>query len=252
MKQQKRFSTQEHVKIVFEIFKLVPYLHKITAQEIHQQLTEQDIYRDIRTIQRNLALLVSMGFIEQDSRSKPYGYQKMSHQLSPLNTQETLVLQLAMNHLQGLLPNSAIAVIKARLGQASQTDNVKVQQWLKKVSCECSFNELPIQTLTLIEKLTTALYHNHWIRLIASNQNKSPLYCMPIGLIRKASGIELITATEIEEPFTTHTFRLSDIQEVKLSTFTFEYPTHFDLEWHHKQQRNIQRIAPSIKGNQAH
>ncbi len=234
MKQQKRFSTQEHVKIVFEIFKLVPYSHKTTAQSVQQQLIEKEIHRDIRTIQRNLKLLVSMGFVEQDSRSKPYGYQNISHQLSPLSSQEALIFQLAISHIQNLIPNSTIKILTGRIEDSkrallSQTNHKKERQWLKKVFSEHSLYPLSVVGQSIIEKLSTAIYHNHWVHL-NTMQTATFVYCMPLGLIQTSSDIQLIIGIEQSQILTIHSYSISDIQELKLSTFTFEYPEHFDLK----------------------
>ncbi|WP_165310503.1 WYL domain-containing protein [Vibrio ziniensis] len=244
MKKKKRYSTQEHVKIVFEIFKLVPYSHKTTAQAIQQQLIEQEIYRDIRTVQRNLHLLVSMGFVDQDTRSKPYGYQNISNKLTPLGRKEALIFQLALNHIHGLLPNNAIKALNGRFEDAKlilhpNTENTKERQWLRKVMSKANHHGLSISQ-SLIEKITTALYHNHWINLYVDTTGSNPLYHMPLGLIQKDTGIELVTGVYREQALITHRFNLNDIQDVKLSTFTFEYPEHFNLKSHLETKRKTQ------------
>ncbi len=236
MKKKRRYSTQEHVKIVFEIYKLVPYSHKTTAQAIRQQLIEQEIYRDIRTVQRNLHLLVSMGFVDQDSRSKPYGYQNISNKLTPLGKKEALIFQLAMNHMHGLLPNNALKALNGRFEDAKHilhpnTENTKERQWLKKVMSQSNRHVLPVSQ-SIIENITTALYHNHWVNLYIQDHQSTPLYHMPLGLIQNDSGIELVTGIYHEQTLITHSFNLKDIQDVKLSTFTFEYPQHFNLKSH--------------------
>ncbi len=235
MKKKKRFSTQDHVNIVFEIFRLVPYSHRTTAQAIQRQLVEKDIHRDIRTIQRNLNLLVSMAFIDQDCRSKPYGYQNIIKHLSPISTKEALVLQLAIEHLYYLMPNNAVRALDGRFEDAKlalfpSTENIKERQWLKKV-----VSEQPNSTKAkiIIEKLTTALYHNHWINL---SLFKDSFYHMPLGLIQKGAGIELVTGIYQKQKLITYKFNIHDIQDIKLSTFTFEYPQSFDLKLYLKEQ----------------
>ncbi len=235
MNKKKRFSTQEHVKIVFEIFKLIPYSHRTTAQAIQQQLAEKEIHRDIRTIQRNLNILVSMKFIDQDSRSKPYGYQNIINHLSPLSTKEALVLQLAIEHIYYLLPNNAIKALYGRFEDAKialfpHAENTKERQWLKKVISEQPTSQV---AKTLIEKITTALYHNHWITLYLS---KESFYHMPLGLIQRGAGIQLITGVHKKQELITYQFNLNEIQEIKLSTFTFEYPENFELKSHLKRK----------------
>lgn len=54
---------------------------------------------DLRTIQRQLEMLCQHFDMEQDDRSKPYGYRWLSHSkgfsIPTLNEQESLLLMLA-------------------------------------------------------------------------------------------------------------------------------------------------------------
>lgn len=66
-------SGQESLALAFEILKRIPKPHQITARELHQQLQDIDIERELGTIKRNLEVLCEYFDIVRDGRNKPYG-----------------------------------------------------------------------------------------------------------------------------------------------------------------------------------
>ena len=48
----KRSDTMETTKLAVELLRRIPRARKITASELHQQLKDAGIERDLRTIQR--------------------------------------------------------------------------------------------------------------------------------------------------------------------------------------------------------
>lgn len=245
MNKRTRFSTQEHVALVFEILNLVPYSHKTTAQAIKGQLLEKGIQRDIRTIQRNLTILVTLRIIDQDRRGKPYGYQQIHNKLTPLEVKESLVLQLAKNHLFHLLPTNATKALHSRFEDARLTlfplaDNVKERQWLKKVMSDYPVMQESQVDSGLSEKLSTALYHNHWLTLYLKHQPTVGHYLMPLGLVQQTCGLLLVTGHHDHQlSLTINTYSFMDIHRVALSTFTFEYPEHFTLKHYMTNQKEM-------------
>lgn len=51
-------NLSNHVSPLFELYSRIPRLGRITAVELKQQLTDIGVVRDIRTIQRNLDVMV--------------------------------------------------------------------------------------------------------------------------------------------------------------------------------------------------
>lgn len=104
----KRSDTVETVLLAIEMLNRIPRGHKITADELHRQLKEAGLSRDIRTIQRQLEMLSVHFEIERDDRSKPYGYCWLKNAralaVPNLTAQESLLLRLAEEHLKNLLP----------------------------------------------------------------------------------------------------------------------------------------------------
>ena len=104
----KRSDTLETVLLAVELMRRIPRGRKVTAGELHQQLKDAGIERELRTIQRQLEMLSEHFEIERDDRSKPYGYrwleQAKALAMPNLTPQESLLLQLAEEHLKNLLP----------------------------------------------------------------------------------------------------------------------------------------------------
>jgi len=70
----KRPDTLETVLLALELLRRIPRGRKVTASELHRQLKDAGIDRDLRTIQRQLEMFSDHFEIERDDRSKPYGY----------------------------------------------------------------------------------------------------------------------------------------------------------------------------------
>ena len=89
----------ETTLLAIELLRRIPRNRKITASELHQQLRDAGIVRDVRTIQRQLEMLSEHFHLERDDRSKPYGYRWPKHagglSIPNLSLQESLLLRLA-------------------------------------------------------------------------------------------------------------------------------------------------------------
>jgi predicted metal-dependent phosphoesterase TrpH len=70
----KRSETIETVLLAVELLRRIPRRRKVTARQLHEQLRDAGIERDLRTIQRQLEMLSEHFDIERDDQSKPYGY----------------------------------------------------------------------------------------------------------------------------------------------------------------------------------
>ena len=68
----KRSDTLETVLLAVELMRRIPRGRKVTASELHQQLKDAGIERELRTIQRQLEMLSEHFEIERDDRSKPF------------------------------------------------------------------------------------------------------------------------------------------------------------------------------------
>lgn len=104
----KRPDTLDTALLMVELLRRIPRGRKITTGELHQQLQSAGFERDLRTIQRQVETLSEHFDIERDDRSKPYGYRWRERAqglaVPQLTPQESLLLQLAEEHLKHLLP----------------------------------------------------------------------------------------------------------------------------------------------------
>ena len=104
----KRPDTLETALLAIELLRRIPRGRKVTASELHDQLKDAGIERELRTIQRQMEMLSEHFEIERDDRSKPYGYRWLDQAkglaLPNLTAQESLLLGLAEEHLKNLLP----------------------------------------------------------------------------------------------------------------------------------------------------
>lgn len=70
----KRPATLETVHLALELLRRIPRGKFVSAPELHAQLSETGVSRDLRTIQRLLEMLTTNYDIERDDRTRPYGY----------------------------------------------------------------------------------------------------------------------------------------------------------------------------------
>jgi len=138
----KRPDTLETVLLAIELLRRIPRGRKVTASELHDQLMEAGIARELRTIQRQLEMLSEHFEIERDDRSKPYGYRWLEQAkglaVTNLTPQESLLLGLAEEHLKNLLPARLVKSMESFFAQARRNlgpeSNAKLErEWASKV-----------------------------------------------------------------------------------------------------------------------
>lgn len=236
MVKRAKVSTQEQVALVFELYKRIPQSYKTTAKELQVQLNEVGIERDIRTIQRNLDVIVQYFDIEKDDRTKPYGYRRRSYDIAAFGPQEMLLLNLAEEYLKYLLPVSLVRTLKSTFSDAKyhlfpNLTNEKERQWLKKIRLIIKEpHDLPPKISTeIFEKVNHALYNNYWISMTYRNapQEDKDKEAMPLGLAQQGLIVYLVfrfKGDQMEQVVAIH-----DIVKVSLSSFAFTYPSDFEL-----------------------
>lgn len=180
----------------------IPRGRKVTVGELHQQLKDAGIERELRTIQRQLEMLSEHFEIERDDRSKPYGYrwleQAKALAMPNLTPQESLLLQLAEEHLKNLLPPRLMKSMDAFFSQArrnlgSESSARLEREWPGKVRVVATSQPLlpPKIVSGVFEAVSEALYANRWLTLDYQNsalrnagRSRS---CPSVGSARPAS-----------------------------------------------------------------
>ena len=236
----KRSDTMETTKLAIELLRRIPRGRIISASELHRQLKDAGIERDLRTIQRQLEMLSEHFEIERDDRSKPYGYRWLEHAkalaVPNLTAQESLLLQLAEEHLKNLLPAHLMKSMDAFFNQAKRNlgsdSNARLErEWPAKVRVVATSQPLlPPKIVTgVFEAVSEALYANRWLDLEYQNSaGKRGIYkVMPLGLAQQGPRLYLVCRYEGFE--NERSLALHRIREAKPSTITFERPVEFDL-----------------------
>ncbi|WP_114633431.1 helix-turn-helix transcriptional regulator [Vibrio splendidus] len=228
-------STRQHMILALELYKRIPYWHKVTASELKIQLQEIGIDRDIRTIQRNLDVLLEYFDIDRDTRDKPYGYQrKQTKSLVGSSTQEALLLCLAESHFHYLIPAHISHTLHSLFEDAnyqlkSIAQDSKESQWLRKVDLLGTYELRRNISLDAYAAISQGLYHNRWLNLhYYSEGEKYRKDVMPLGLSQQNNTLILLYRQKGDKDTTF--VDVSQIHKVTLSTFTFAYPEGFDLQ----------------------
>ena len=237
----KKADTLETVLMAIEMLKRIPRGRKISASELHEQLAEKGMIRDIRTIQRLLEVLSEKFDIERDDRNKPYGYQwkelSKGLELPYLTEQESLLLQLAQQHLRPLLPSEMMRSLNTFFEQASRNlsfaNNSKLaKQWLSKIRVISTTQPLLSPTIepTVMDEVSNALYGNNWLDIDYTNAagERKQAEIMPLGLAQQGHFLYLVArfkGYDNERSLALHRFSTA-----KKSVRTFERPKEFDLQ----------------------
>lgn len=239
-KKRKRPATLETVLLALELLKRIPRTRKVTATELHEQLAEAGIARDLRTVQRQLEMLSEHFAIERDARSKPYGYSWKPNAsglaVPMLSEKESLLLTLAGQHLQNILPASLMKSMEgffaqARTNLASHNNAQREREWLSKVRVISTTQPLlpPQIAKGIFEEVGNALYGNFWLSIDYKNPNNkvSQSDVMPLGLAQQGPRLYLVCRFRGYD--NERTLALHRITSAKASSLTFERPAGFDL-----------------------
>ena len=237
----KRSDTKETVLLAVELLRRVPRGRKITASELHQQLKDAGIERDLRTIQRQLEMLSEHFHLERDDRSKPYGYRwpdaAKALAVSSLTPQESLLLRLAEEHLRNFLParlmrslDGFFAQARTNLGPAGP--RTLEREWPEKVRVVATSQPLlpPKIAPGVFETACEALYSNRWLQIDYRNAagNRAPAEVMPLGLAQQGPRLYLVCRFKGYDD--ERTIALHRVLSAKMTTLSFERPKDFDFK----------------------
>lgn len=237
----KRSDTLETVLLAVELMRRIPRGRKVTASELHRQLKDAGIERDLRTIQRQLEMLSDHFEIERDDHSKPYGYrwleQAKALAVPNLTPQESLMLQLAEEHLKNLLPARLMKSMEGFFSQAKRNldpnSSARLErEWPGKVRVVATSQPLlpPKIGSGVFEIVSEALYSNHWLHLDYRNSagKRNKVAVMPLGLVQQ--GTRLYLVCRYRDYDNERNLALHRILSADISTLTFDRPKEFDLK----------------------
>jgi predicted DNA-binding transcriptional regulator YafY len=237
----KRPDTLETVLLAIELLRRIPRGRKVTASELHDQLKDAGIDRELRTIQRQLEMLSEHFEIERDDRSKPYGYRWLGQAKGPavpnLTPQESLLLGLAEEHLKNLLPARLMNDMEVFFAQARRNlgpeSNARLErEWASKVRAVATSQPLlpPKIAPGVFEVVSEALYSNCWLNLDCRNAGgkRNKVEVMPLGLAQQGPRLYLVCRYRGYE--NERSLALHRILSAEATTLAFERPREFDLK----------------------
>ena len=179
-------TTREHISLALELYNRIPQGRKVTAKMLQEELKQSGIKRDIRTIQRNLDLIVTYFNVDKDTRDKPFGYSRYLKSKLVLGPRENIILGLAESYLRTILPQELSTVIDSTFGQIQMLSLSRPSQFcIKSKVCTDliqASNIQPININTLFENICFALVHQ---RLITMESYHSIIHknIKPLGII---------------------------------------------------------------------
>jgi predicted DNA-binding transcriptional regulator YafY len=237
----KRPDTLETVLLAIELLRRIPRGRKVTASELHDQLKDAGIDRELRTIQRQLEMLSEHFEIERDDRSKPYGYRWLEQAkglaVPNLTPQESLLLGLAEEHLKNLLPARLMKSMESFFSQAKRNlgpeSGARLErEWPGKVRVVATSQPLlpPKIATGVFEIVSEALYSNRWLQLDYKNAvgKLNKIEVMPLGLVQQ--GPRLYLVCRYRDFDNERNLALHRILSAETSTLTFDRPKEFDLK----------------------
>lgn len=237
----RRPDSLETLQISLELLRRIPKGRTVTASELREQLAEAGFERDMRTIQRQLEVLAEYYDLDRDESSKPFRYSWKPYakgmSLPSLSTQESLLLILAEQHLNALLParvmksmESFFAQAHTQLGDKATTQ--REREWLGKVRVVSTTQPLlpPKIDQDVFEQVSNALYGNQWLELDYQNATgkRAKNRVMPLGLAQQGTRLYLVCRFDGYD--NERSLALNRIVAARATTLTFDRPTDFDLK----------------------
>ncbi|MES2631831.1 MAG: WYL domain-containing protein [Pseudomonadota bacterium] len=228
-----------------ELLKRIPRQRKISAAELHQQMTEAGWQRDLRTVQRQLDELSQNFEIDRDDRTRPYGYQWKDQakglSVPGLNERESLMLALAEQHLRNLLPAVVMKSMspffaQARTNLAPHNDGhaqtPAARDWMKKVRVVSTTQPLlpPAIKPGVFDAVSSALYADFWLEVEYQNSSNRRMTArvMPLGLAQQGPRMYLVCRFKGYD--NERSLALHRVISASATNLAFERPKEFDLQ----------------------
>ena len=233
----------ESVRIAVHVLALLSPSRRICTAEIHEHLIALGFKRTRRSIQRLMEDLCASFDIECDDSSKPFGYRWKSNArglgLPAVSDHESLVLMLAKQHLDMLLPASVMHAMKPLLDEARHRldpygGKSGLRSWPRKVAVVSQLQPLipPKLASGVFKTVTEALYSDQWLDIDYRNfdgESRNNKRVQPLALVQQ--GVRLFLVCQFEGYDNLRHLALHRIRRARLSGLQFERPD-FNLDAH--------------------
>lgn len=237
----RRPDSLETLQISLELLRRIPKGRTVTASELREQLAEAGFERDMRTVQRQLEVLAAYYDLDRDESTKPFRYSWKPYakglSLPSLSTQESLLLILAEQHLNALLPTKLMKSMEGFFAQAhtqlgDKAATQREREWLGKVRVVSTTQPLlpPKINQDVFEQVSNALYANQWLEIDYQNATgkRAKNRVMPLGLAQQGTRLYLVCRFDSYD--NERSLALNRIVGARATTLTFERPKEFELK----------------------
>ncbi|WP_279143992.1 transcriptional regulator [Photobacterium phosphoreum] len=225
----------EGLSALLHTLMLIPQHRWVTVRELQQLLALVNIHRTSRSIKRYLdEIIIEVFNVECNSTSMPHVYRKTSEQLLKLSKQEMLHWQLTTKYLQPIIPEA----LNYNLGDSLNINNPliynglshsKEQQWLHKVHVKLpTIQEWSDEQRQILDALHTALLDSRMLKISSQSLQQNQIFIEPLGLSMQSDVILLLF--RLPDQHSIHTIALPLIDKAFVSTFSFTYPSDFNIE----------------------
>ncbi|MBE4012676.1 hypothetical protein HJ126_21770 [Vibrio parahaemolyticus] len=224
-------NTTEQLSLVFELYRRIPQGRKVTAKQLQSELADAGIHRGIRSVQRNLDVIVDYFDVDKDTRNKPFGYSRGIYNQPILGARELVLLQLAKAIISKQLPHSLeyaidFAFSLSRSQPRTYTGMKPPQGDASKA--HASVNELHAPTALgeFFEPISVALIHQKQVTITLTTGELIE-HVSPVGITTTASELYLVYQNTLNDY---DDLPLKLIAGLKVLTFHFDYPSDFKLQ----------------------
>ncbi len=230
-------NTTEQLSLVFELYQRIPQGRKVTAKQLQTELADTGIYRSIRSIQRNLDIIINYFDVDKDTRNKPFGYSRRMHNPIILGTRELLLLQLAKSVISQQLPSSLEYAIESAFSliltqPRSHTGTKPPKDGATKTYAILDSFHSAHSLDTLFEPLSIALIHQRQVT-ITLDSNILLEQISPLGITVVYGELYLVYQNTINQY---HDLPLKQVSQLKVLTFHFDYPDNFQLQDYYEKE----------------
>ena len=233
----------EGVHIAVHVLAFLSHSRSVDTTQIRDHLATLGYERTLRTIQRLMDDLCGSFDIVRDDNSKPYGYRWKPNArglgMPALADREALVLLLARQHLEPLLPRSVVKALDPLFHEARQrldplhgNGQRALKSWPNKIAVVSQLQPLipPKLAAGVLEEVTEALQGDLWLDIDYRNfeqearQNKR---VMPLALVQQ--GVRLFLVCQFEGYVDRRHLALHRIGRARATGLPFERPA-FELK----------------------
>ncbi len=214
---------------------------KITSAQLHQDLEATGIKMSLRTLQRALdALQKSNLGIECDKSSKPYGYTKLKRdeklETYKLDEQVCLLLGLAQEHLEPLLPHEMKTSIEYLFNEAQESEGKAPRnlRWMEKVAVAPMAlpQKAPRIINRILDAVTDGLLNDKQLLIHYKNTkgDESDRTVQPLGLVQQGERLYLVGHIVGDPPDKYQHMAIHRMQKVEVLDMGFTPPKDFSLK----------------------